>query len=201
MSRYLKVAADIGGTFTDIALMLEDGSIATEKVASTPDDYSRGVAEGMSGLLASLGIAAGEVGEVLHGCTVATNTILEGLGARTGLITTRGFRDVLELRRIRIPRLYDPMYVKPEPLAPRQWRYEVAERIAADGSVVVPLDEADVAAAIERLRREGIEAIAVCCLHSYVNPAHELRIGEMVRAALPNVFLTLSCELLPENST
>ena len=198
MSRYLKVAADIGGTFTDIALMLEDGSIATEKVASTPDDYSRGVAEGMSGLLASLGISAGEVGEVLHGCTVATNTILEGLGARTGLITTRGFRDVLELRRIRIPRLYDPMYVKPEPLAPRQWRYEVAERIAADGSVVVPLDEADVAAAIERLRREGNKRRSPRCLHSYVNPAHELRIGEMVRAALPNVFLTLSCELLPE---
>src|SRR5436190_1803283 len=103
MSRNIKVSADIGGTFTDIALILEDGSIATEKVPSTPDDYSRGIAMGLTALLKSLGIPASDVGEVLHGCTVATNAILEGRGARTGLITTRGFRDVLELRRIRTP--------------------------------------------------------------------------------------------------
>ena len=197
-ARKLKAAADIGGTFTDITLMLEDGSIATEKVASTPDDYSRGIIVGLTALLDSLGLSTRDVGEVLHGCTVATNTILEGRGARTGLITTRGFRDVLELRRIRVPRLYDPLYVKPEPLAPRELRMEVTERIAADGSVVVPLDEADVARAIEDLRRMKVEAIAVCCLHSYLNPRHEQRIGEMVRAALPGVFLTLSCEILPE---
>ena len=197
-ARKLKAAADIGGTFTDITLMLEDGSIATEKVASTPDDYSRGIIVGLTALLDSLGLSTRDVGEVLHGCTVATNTILEGRGARTGLITTRGFRDVLELRRIRVPRLYDPLYVKPEPLAPRELRMEVTERIAADGSVVVPLDEADVARAIEDLSRMKVEAIAVCCLHSYLNPRHEQRIGEMVRAALPGVFLTLSCEILPE---
>jgi N-methylhydantoinase A len=198
MRRNLKLAADIGGTFTDITLMLEDGSIATEKVPSTPDDYSRGIINGMTSLLRSLDLSPADVGEVLHGCTVATNTILEARGARTGLITTRGFRDVLELRRIRVPRLYDPLYVKPEPLAPRELRLEVTERIAADGQVVVPLDEAEVNAAIEQLRQLGVEAIAVCCLHSYLNPVHELRIGELVRAALPDVFLTLSCEILPE---
>ncbi|MCC6193088.1 MAG: hydantoinase/oxoprolinase family protein [Burkholderiales bacterium] len=198
MSRNLKVAADIGGTFTDITLMLEDGSIATEKVPSTPDDYSRGIADGMRALLASLGIPAADVGEVLHGCTVATNAILEGRGARTGLVTTRGFRDVLELRRIRVPRLYDPLYVKPDPLAPRELRLEVTERIGADGRVVVPLAEGDVAAAIDELRRQEVEAIAVCCLHSYANPIHERRIGQMIRAALPDVFLTLSCDVLPE---
>lgn len=198
MNRRLKLAADIGGTFTDITLMLEDGSIATEKVPSTPDDYSRGIISGMTSMLQSLGLAPADIGEVLHGCTVATNTILEARGARTGLITTRGFRDVLELRRIRVPRLYDPLYVKPDPLAARELRLEVTERISADGQVVVPLDEADVLAAIEQLRQLGVQAIAVCCLHSYLNPAHEQRIGELVRAALPDVFLTLSCEILPE---
>lgn len=198
MRRNLKLAADIGGTFTDITLMLEDGSIATEKVPSTPDDYGRGIINGMTSLLRSLDLSPADVGEVLHGCTVATNTILEARGARTGLITTRGFRDVLELRRIRVPRLYDPLYVKPDPLAPRELRMEVTERLAADGQVVVPLDESEVHAAIEQLRQRGVQAIAVCCLHSYLNPVHEQRIGELVRAALPDVFLTLSCEILPE---
>ncbi|MFO1193582.1 MAG: hydantoinase/oxoprolinase family protein [Rhodoferax sp.] len=198
MGRNLTLAADIGGTFTDLTLMLEDGSIATEKVPSTPDDYARGILQGMTAMLDALGLTPGDVGEVLHGCTVATNTILEGRGARTALITTRGFRDVLELRRIRVPRLYDPLYVKPEPLAPRELRFEVSERIGADGEVVLPLDEADVAQAIAQLRAQGVEAVAVCCLHSYRNPAHELRIGALVRAAMPEVFLTLSCELLPE---
>ena len=198
MKPKLKIAADIGGTFTDITLVLPDGSIATEKVPSTPDDYSRGITEGMRTLLGGLGLEAGDVGEVLHGCTVATNAILEGRGARTGLITTRGFRDVLELRRIRVPRLYDPLYVKPDPLAPRELRLEVTERIAADGSIVQPLDEAEVHAAIARLQQLGAQAVAVCCLHSYANPVHERRIGELVRAAMPGVFLTLSCELLPE---
>jgi N-methylhydantoinase A len=198
MRRNLKLAADIGGTFTDITLMLEDGSIATEKVPSTPDDYGRGIINGMTSLLRSLDLSPTDVGEVLHGCTVATNTILEARGARTGLITTRGFRDVLELRRIRVPRLYDPLYVKPDPLAPRELRMEVTERLAADGQVVVPLDESEVHAAIEQLRQRGVQAIAVCCLHSYLNPVHEQRIGALVRAALPDVFLTLSCEILPE---
>jgi len=198
MSRNLKLAADIGGTFTDIALLMEDGSIAIEKVPSTPDDYSRAIIDGMQALLRALDLSSADVGQVLHGCTVATNTILEARGARTGLITTRGFRDVLELRRIRVPRLYDPLYVKPEPLAPRESRLEVSERIAADGSIVVPLDEAQVMDAIAVLRQQEVQAVAVCCLHSYLNPVHEQRIGALVREAMPDVFLTLSCEILPE---
>ena len=104
-ARKLKAAADIGGTFTDITLMLEDGSIATEKVASTPDDYSRGIIVGLTVLLDSLGLSTRDVGEVLHGCTVATNTIIERRGAKVALVTTRGFRDVLALGRFRAPRL------------------------------------------------------------------------------------------------
>ena len=115
----LKIAADIGGTFTDIALFLPDGRLATRKLPSTPDGYARGVVTGILELATTLGLDPEAFGEVLHGCTVATNAILEHKGARTALLTTRGFRDVLELRRIRIPRLYDAHYVKPPPLAPR----------------------------------------------------------------------------------
>lgn len=193
-----RLAADIGGTFTDIALMMRDGTVATGKVPSTPDDYSRGVIEGVMALLAEVGVGPGEITEVLHGCTVATNAILEGRGARTALVTTRGFRDVLEFRRVRVPRLYDPLYEKPEPLAPRELRFEVTERLAADGSVVTPLAEDEVRAVAARIRAEAAEAVAVCCLHSYANPVHELRIGEILRSELPGMFVTLSCQLLPE---
>src|SRR5262249_44533110 len=129
---------------------------------------------------------------------VATNAILERQGARTALITTRGFRDVLEFRRVRVPKLYDPLYRKPEPLVPRELRFEVTERLAADGSVVTPLDERDVGRILEALLATDVVAVAVCCLHSYRNPAHEQRIGELVRHARPDLFVTLSCELLPE---
>lgn len=194
----LKVSADIGGTFTDIALFLPDGRLATRKVPSTPSDYSVGVVDGMRSLVAELGLKPSDFAQIHHGCTVATNAILEQKGARTALLTTRGFRDVLELRRIRVPRLYDPLYVKPAPLAARNHRYEITERIAADGSVVVPLDEGDVAEAVASIRREGIEAVAVCLLHSYRNPAHERRVGGLLRQALPDLFVTLSIDVLPE---
>ncbi|MBI3707210.1 MAG: hydantoinase/oxoprolinase family protein [Proteobacteria bacterium] len=194
----LKIAADIGGTFTDIVMLLADGTVAMRKVPSTPDDYGRGVVEGIQALVADLKLPASEISEVLHGCTVATNAILEKKGARTALLTTRGFRDVLEFRRIRVPRLYDPLYRKPEPLAPRNLRLEITERVAADGSIVTPLDEADVRRAIETLRREKVEAVAVCFLHSYANPAHERLVAEMLRRELPNVFVTLSVDVLPE---
>ncbi len=194
----VRVAADIGGTFTDIAVLLDDGTIATRKVPSTPDDYGRGVVEGIAALARELDLPHAALGEVLHGCTVATNAILEGRGARTALITTRGFRDVLEFRRIRTPRLYDPLYVKPPPLVPRELRLEVKERVAADGAVVTALDEAEVRRAIAALKRAAVEAVAVCFLHSYANPAHERRVGAMLRQALPGVFVTLSVDILPE---
>jgi len=130
--------------------------------------------------------------------TVATNAILEYKGAKTALLTTRGFRDVLELRRIRVPELYNPRYVPPRPLVERFLRLEVDERIGADGEVIRPLDESSVHAAVERLRAHRVKAIAVCLLHSYKNPVHERRVGEIVRAAFGNAFLSLSVDVLPE---
>jgi N-methylhydantoinase A len=194
----LKIAADIGGTFTDVVILFGDGRLATRKVPSTPDDYSRGVISGLVSLAEELKLKPSQFGEILHGCTVATNAILEQKGARTALLTTRGFRDVLELRRIRVPRLYDPLYVKPAPLAPRNLRFEITERVAHDGAVITALDEGDVAASIEAIRRSKVQAVAVCFLHSYINPDHERRVGEMLRAALPDVFVTLSVDILPE---
>ena len=198
MSTTLRIAADIGGTFTDIVVALDGGAVATRKVASTPDDYARGVLQGIRELMAEHDLRLDCIGEVLHGCTIATNAILEGKGARTALITTRGFRDVLELRRIRVPRLYDPLYVKPQPLASRDLRLEVTERLGPDGTVLIPLDEADALRCVEELRRRRVEAVAVCLLHSYANPAHEQRIGDLLRRHLPDVFVTLSAEILPE---
>ena len=194
----LRVAADIGGTFTDIALIFPDGRLATRKLPSTPDDYARGVVEGIMQLIQSEALAPESIGEVLHACTVATNAILEGKGARTALLTTAGFRDVLEMRRIRVPRLYEPLYVKPPQLVPRRLRFEVVERLDARGAVVTPLDEASLDAAIDALRAAEVEAIAVCLLHSYANPAHEMAIGAKLRAAFPDKFISLSCEILPE---
>ncbi|HEX3350625.1 MAG TPA: hydantoinase/oxoprolinase family protein [Acetobacteraceae bacterium] len=178
--------------------MRDDGGVITRKAASTPDDYARGVVRGIRELMAAQGLPLSAIGDVLHGCTIATNTILERKGARTALITTRGFRDVLEFRRIRVPRLYDPLYVKPAPLVPRNLRLEVTERLDATGSVVQPLDEADVAGTIAVLEREAVEAVAVCFLHAYANAAHEQRVGDLLRARFPEMFVTLSSDILPE---
>ncbi|MEE8630305.1 MULTISPECIES: hydantoinase/oxoprolinase family protein [Methylobacterium] len=194
----VRVAADIGGTFTDVALIHPDGRIATRKVPSTPADYAGGVVEGIRQILAAEGVPVGAVSEVLHACTVATNAILEGKGAKTGLITTAGFRDVLELRRIRVPRLYDPLYRKPPVLVPRSLRLEVDERLDFAGRVLEPLDEGSVIRAIDRLAAEGVQAVAVCLLHSYANPEHERRIGVLLRERLPDAFVSLSVDVLPE---
>ncbi|BCM86751.1 hydantoinase/oxoprolinase family protein [Methylobacterium indicum] len=194
----VRVAADIGGTFTDVALIHPDGRIATRKVPSTPADYAGGVVEGIRQILAAEGVPVGAVSEVLHACTVATNAILEGKGAKTGLITTAGFRDVLELRRIRVPRLYDPLYRKPPVLVPRDLRLEVDERLDFAGRVLTPLDDASVIRAIDRLAAEGVQAVAVCLLHSYANPAHERRIGALLHERLPDAFVSLSVDVLPE---
>lgn len=198
MSTKLRVAADIGGTFTDIALIRADATIATRKVASTPDDYARGVAEGILELIEIERLSPDEIGEVMHACTVATNAILEGKGAKTALITTEGFRDVLEMRRIRVPRLYDPLYEKPPALSPRKWRFEVTERMDFRGEILTPLQEESVVRAIEAVAASGVEAVAVCLLHSYANPAHERRIGAMLAERLPDVFVSLSVDVLPE---
>ncbi|MER9670836.1 hydantoinase/oxoprolinase family protein, partial [Mesorhizobium sp. M0203] len=198
MTEKLRIAADIGATFTDVAMIRANNTIATRKVPSTPDDYGRGVVQGIPELIDAEGITNADIGEVMHACTVATNVILEGKGARTALITTRGFRDILEMRRVRVPKLYEPLYQKPPALSPRRWRLEVDERLDFQGNVVTPLDEASVAAALDVIAGEEIEAVAVCLLHSYANPEHERRIGEMIAARFPAMFVSLSVDVLPE---
>ncbi|MEI8152558.1 MAG: hydantoinase/oxoprolinase family protein [Hyphomicrobiales bacterium] len=193
-----KVAIDIGGTFTDIALATADGRIHQSKISSTPDDPSRAVIEGVAQLLAELGLDPAGVTEVMHGTTVGSNTILQRTGARTGLITTRGFRDVLEIGRIRMPDMFDLTWVKPKPLVARRHRLEVAERMAADGSIITPLDTAAVVAAGRALVADGIEAIAIAFLNSYRNPAHEQQAEALLREAIPGLLVTSSCAVLPE---
>jgi N-methylhydantoinase A len=193
-----RFAADIGGTFTDIACLSPEGVLATRKLPSTPGDYARAILDGISGLAAELGVAHDRLAEVLHASTIATNAILEGKGARTALITTRGFRDVLELRRIRVPRLYEPLYEKPAPLAPRRHRFELTERMGPRGEVLTPLDMAELRELAARIAASDIESVAICFLHSYANPAHELAVADVLREALPGRFLSVSCEVLPE---
>ena len=193
-----RISADIGGTFTDIAFLSPEGVLATRKLLSTPTNYADAVITGISDLMAELDLPLADIDEVVHGCTVAANAILEYKGAKTALLTTKGFRDVLELRRIRTPRLYDPLHVKPPPLVPRHLRFEVEERIDAEGTVITPLNVGDVQRAVARIKCTDVESIAVCLLHSYVNPEHEAAIGEILRAELGDRFISLSIDVLPQ---
>ena len=197
MKRF-RVGADIGGTFTDLVFLDEDGRLHIKKVSSSVDDYARAIVEGVREVFQEAGLSGADVGEVLHGTTVASNAILELQGARTGLITTRGFRDVLEIRRLRMPRLYDLTWEKPPALVERYLRREVDERVNARGEVVKPLDPADVERALDRLLAEGIETLAVCLINSYANPVHEQQIKEIVQRRAPGLPLCISAEVLPE---
>jgi N-methylhydantoinase A len=197
IGRY-RIAVDIGGTFTDIALLTDEGLIHQSKISSTPADPSVAVIEGVAQLLSELSVAPGDIAEVLHGTTVGSNTILQRSGAKTGLITTRGFRDVLEIGRIRMPDMFDLTWDKPKPLVPRRHRVEVVERLAADGSVVEPLSESSVVAAGQALVADGIEAVAIAFINSYRNPAHELQAEAILRARFPELLVTTSCAVLPE---
>ena len=198
MQAGVRVAVDIGGTFTDIVIMSGDGVLHESKVSTTPDDPSRAVVTGLKTLLRELAIPSSRVEEVLHGTTVGSNTILQRSGAKTGLITTRGFRDVLEIGRIRMPDMFDLTWDKPKPLVPRRHRLEIGERIAADGSIVEPLSEASVEAAGAQLAAAGIEAIAVCLINSYRNPAHEQRIEAILRERFQHLLVSASWAVLPE---
>jgi len=195
----LTVAVDAGGTFTDIVLVDRGSGRRWEaKVPSTPADRSEAFAQGIAQVLALAGCSPAEVSHVLHGTTVATNAILERKGARAGLLTTAGLRHVLEIGRHDIPR-HENLYswVKPRRPIPPEQVMEARERLAVDGSVVTPLDEADVRAAAEEFRRLGVQAVAVCFLHSYANPAHERRAGALLAELLPGIPVTLSTEVLP----
>jgi len=145
-----RVGVDIGGTFTDLVLRLPDGTLRVSKVSSTPEDPGLAVVRGLDALLRAAGVPPASVVEVVHGTTVASNTILQKKGARVGLLTTRGFRDVLEIGRVRTPDLFDLTWEKPEPLVERRHRLEVDERIGADGAVIRPLDREGLLAAADR---------------------------------------------------
>jgi N-methylhydantoinase A len=198
MPRY-RLGVDIGGTFTDATLLDEaSGAVRNAKVATTPHDPSEGFLEAARRLLRQTGLSPGEVRFVVHATTVATNALIEGKVAATAFVTTEGFRDLLEIARQVRPSLYDLHFEKPRPLVPRHLCYGVPERLGPRGEVLRPLDEDGVRAVAERLRREDVESVAVCLLHAHVNPAHERRVGAILREALPGAAVSLSSEVAPE---
>lgn len=195
----IRVAFDIGGTFTDFVLHdSQSNRTITGKVPTTPHDPSVAVVAGLRDILASARIGGGELAAVLHATTVATNAVLERKGASTGLITTEGFRDVLLIGRQKRYETYDLYIDKPKPLVQRRHIAEVRERVAADGSVVTPLDMASVDRAIDALRAAGRESIAVALLHAYANPDHERQIAARIRERAPGVALSLSSDVSPK---
>ena len=194
-----RLGVDVGGTFTDLVLHeVESNRLEFAKTPSTPADQSEGVTTGALQLVNRLGISPQAIAFFIHGTTVATNTLLERKGARTALIVTRGFRDVLQIGRQDRPDLYDWTIRRTEPIVPRRLRFEVTERVLHTGEVIEPVSDADVAGIVRRLEEEQVEAVAVCLLHSYAHPAHERQVGEAIRKALPDITLSISSEVAPE---
>ena len=192
-----RLAIDIGGTFTDIVLE-QDGELNTSKVLTTPAAPEDGVLNGIEQVLAKAGTASGDIGILLHGTTLATNAIIERKGANVALITTDGFRDVLEIGYESRFNQYDIFIDKPTPLVPRHRRFTVPERVDVHGRVLLDLDEDAVQALLPKLDRAGVESIAIGFLHGYANPAHEQRAREIIEAARPDLSITLSSEVCPE---
>ena len=194
-----RIGIDVGGTFTDFTLLREeDGQVSYHKVASTPRDPSLAIEQGIADLLKMHKIAPAQVGHIGHGTTVATNLVIERRGAVTGLITTKGFRDVIEIGRQVRPHLFDYGVVKPPPLAAREHRHEISERMDSRGAVIAALDENEVEAAAQSLKAAGVKAVAVCFLHSYRNPAHEQAARRVVERVLPDAYISVSSDVLPE---
>src|SRR5438093_11578765 len=188
------VGIDVGGTFTDLTAVDEaTGRVVVTKVPSRPRHEAEAVLAGLD----ALGIAARDVRRLVHGTTVGTNTVLERRGARVAVVTTAGFRDLIEIGRTKrnIPALFVPTFVRPKPVVERRHRFEVTERLAADGSVLVPLDPASVERALEDALSSGAEALAVCFLHSYLNPAHERAVADAAKGRPPG----LPCRARPRS--
>jgi len=199
MTASLSLGIDIGGTFTDLVILdPSDGSAAIWKESTTPDDPSRGAITGLRQLLARSGIAAGSIGRVVHATTLFTNALIERKGAPTGLLTTAGFADVLEIARERKYELYDLFLEMPQPLVPRPWRREAKERLAPDGTVEVPLDVEAALAEVAELVAQGVTSLAICFLHAYANPVHERVAAEAIARRFPQLSLSLSCDIAPE---
>lgn len=188
------VGVDVGGTFTDILIFdSETGFVRVVKTPSTVDDQSVGFLNGLQ----SSGVAIGQIQRIIHGTTVGTNAVLERKGAKVGLITTKGFRDVLEMRRRERAQTWG-LWGDYKPLVPRKWRQEVTERVLADGTLREPLNETEVLAAAEALKAEGVESLAVCFIHSYANSKHEERTVELLKQVWPQAYVSASYEVLPE---
>jgi len=194
-----RLGVDVGGTFTDLLLFDEDTrDMVLAKVPSTPANLAAGIMAGLNTIAGQAGIEPQAITFFMHGTTAATNAILEGKGAETALVVTEGFRDVLHIMRQDRPKLYDFFARRPEPLIPRRLRFEVPERILHTGEVQRKLDEKALKAIARKTRRQQIRAVAVCLLHSYVNPAHEQRVRELLLEECPDVDVCLSSEVLPE---
>ncbi len=194
----VRVGIDTGGTFTDVCLMTKDGQLAIFKLSSSSRDPSEPIADGLSAILAQESIGPESVEYLGHGTTVATNALLERRGATTGVITTNGFRDLLDLGRQMRPDLYDLQADKPTPLVRRAHRIEVPERVLPTGDVLVPLDRDDVRRAVTQLRHAGVEAIAVCFLYSYLAPDHEDQVAKVIAEEFPEAYVSLSHDVIAE---
>ena len=194
-----RLGVDIGGTFTDL-VVIDDatGTARVGKVLTTAKDPAHGVEDGIHALLDEAGVRSDAVRAVVHGTTLATNALIERKGAKTALLTTEGFRDALEIRREGRYDMYDLFIDPPPPLVPRHLRREVPERLLADGSILKTLDEAAARRALAELARDGVEALAICLLHAYVNPAHERRLSEIAREVSPGLSVSCSSEVVPE---
>jgi N-methylhydantoinase A len=194
-----RVGVDIGGTFTDAALVdAETGQVRVVKVLTTPEDPAKGFMTALERGLAECGAAGRDVKATVHATTVATNALIEGKTARVGMLVTRGFRDILEIGRQIRSRLYDVRLQKPAPLVPRRWSLEVTERLDAEGGVLEPLGLEGVRRAVRQLRAENVEAVVICFLHAYLNPAHERAAAAVVREEMPDTWLSVSSEVCPE---
>src|SRR5262249_30503612 len=193
----IRLGVDIGGTFTDVALEIGERRF-TGKILTTPHAPEQGVLAALRSVTAEAGVEPGEGGVIIHGTTLATNALIERKGARTALLTTRGVRDLGEIRpEHRVEQSHVTLYLPP-PLVPRRLRLPIRERIDAHGEVLVPLDESSVARAIEALAAQRVEAVAVGLLHSFTNPDHERRVGDAITRRLPQAALTLSRDGSPD---
>jgi N-methylhydantoinase A len=193
-----RLGVDIGGTFTDIVLLDDRGGIRTKKLLSSPPDYSEAIETGVRELLAETGIAARDITEFLHGTTVVTNTIIERKGSRIALVTTTGFRDVLELGRFRTSRLYDASFRKPDPLVERRLRLEVTERTAADGTILKHPDTAELDGVVRTILNADVEAVAVCFINAYANGENEAEVAAYLQSRMPHLPVSASSQLLPQ---
>ena len=190
----MKLAVDIGGTFTDLVAEDDDGRVAVSKVLTTPRDHAEGVMSAVAKAAADLRRTA----LFLHGSTIAINTVVERKGVKTALITTRGFRDVYEIGRSNRPDAYNLFFERPVPLVPRSLRREVTERMTARGEIHTPLNQEEASRVVAELKKAGVASIAVCLLHSYANPAHEEALGEIIASIHPDAYVTLSHRILRE---